>query len=217
MGTICAERKGDKTYYVYRESYRVKINPQDRGKSRGSGKSTVRTRAVYLGSAEKILEGLEKTREPVQVVVRRFGLVAAAYQTALEIGLPQILMKRIPGDAGKVARWIYFFVCIINRLDNATSKNKMSQWLKKTMLPELLSLDPRKFTGRNFWYVADCLLPEKELKRTRESPRETDDLFMGMIYSKTDAKRRITDRSGVQEKLWNAFNLGNVEQNLLIH
>ena len=62
MGTICAAREGNSTYYVYRETYRVKVNPEDQGKKRGSGKSTVRTRAVYLGTAEKILNLVQEKR-----------------------------------------------------------------------------------------------------------------------------------------------------------
>jgi len=179
MGSICAERKGKGTYYVYRESYRVKVNPTDKGKTKGSGKSKVLTRAIYLGTAEKILKSFEQTREPVSVSLRGFGLVSAAYRTASEIGLQEILMKHIPGNRGKLPRWMYFFVCIINRLDDATSKNKMSGWLKKTVLPELLGVDPRGLTGRNFWQVTEDVLPEKELKDRRGSLGSSDDPFMG--------------------------------------
>ena len=102
MGTICAERKGTNVYYVYRESYREKIEREDSGKTRGSGKSRVRTRAVYLGTAEKILNAMERTREPVSVRLRRFGLVAAAYQTSTEIGMQDILMRHMSGSRAGV-------------------------------------------------------------------------------------------------------------------
>jgi hypothetical protein len=96
MGSICARKQGGKVYYVYQETYRVKINHEDAGKKRGSGKSKVVTLAVYLGSAEKILCCLEKRKEPIEVSVRQFGLVASAYRTACEIGLPDILKKNLP-------------------------------------------------------------------------------------------------------------------------
>jgi transposase len=180
VGTICAERKGNKVYYVYRESYREKIDPRGTGKVRGSGKSRVRTRAVYLGSAEKILEVFREKREPVSVKLRRFGLVAAAYQTAAEIGLQDILMKHMPGRRANIPHWVYFFTCIINRLDNATSKNKMSAWLKKTILPELLGIDPAGLSGKNYWYAADYQLSESELREKRESAPPSDDPFAGV-------------------------------------
>lgn len=179
MGTICAERKGNNVYYVYRESFRQKVDPGAEGKVRGSGRSQVRTRAVYLGTAEKIVRALEQTQEPVSVRLRRFGLVAAAYQTASEIGLPSILMKHISGARGNVPHWICFLVCIINRLDNATSKNKMSGWLKKTVLPELLGINPAALSGKNCWYAADDQLSEKELKEKRKSG-SVDDPFSGL-------------------------------------
>ena len=114
MGSICARKRGDKTYYVYQEAYRVKLDPSSQGKRKGSGKSAVRTKATYLGTAESIVKRLSETREPLAVSSRQFGLVAAAYQTAHEIGLPDILMRYIPGDRGGIARWIYYLVSIIN-------------------------------------------------------------------------------------------------------
>lgn len=180
MGAIYARRRGDKTYYVYQEAYRVKLDPSTHGKEKGSGKSAVRTRATYLGTAESILERLKETKAPLSVSSQPFGLVAAAYQTAQEIGLTDILIKHIPGDRGGVARWIYFFVSIINRLDNATSKNRMSRWLDHTILPQLLQIDPQKLTGKNFWYAADDIVSETGLRGKRASSSLADDPLIGL-------------------------------------
>ena len=38
-----------------------------------------------------------------------------------------------------------------------------------------------------------------------------------MVYSSKDARRKITERSAVQEKLWKTFNLQEIQQMLLIH
>lgn len=180
MGTICAAREGNNTYYVYRETYRVKVNPEDQGKKRGSGKSIVRTRAVYLGTAEKILNLVQEKREPLDITLREFGLVAAAYQTAREIGLQEILTKRIPGQRGGVPRWIYFFLTIVNRLDHATSKNRMNQWIQHTILPGLMGVDASRINGKNFWYSADDVLSEKELRGKRQFAHPPDDPFTGL-------------------------------------
>ena len=54
---------------------------------------------------------------------------------------------------------------IINRLDSATSKEKMSGWLKKTILPELLNIKVQNFTGKKFRPVRldfDIILSELE-------------------------------------------------------
>ncbi len=180
MGAITKRKEGNNTYYVYQETYRVKVDPKHSGKIKGSGKSRVKTRAIYLGTADKIFQRLKENREPISIKTRHFGLIAAAYQTAGEIGLPEILRKHIPGSRGRVPRWIYFLVTILNRLDHATSKNKMSAWLKRTPLPELLGFDPHKLSGKNFWYAADDVLSESELKARREQEKTADDLFAGL-------------------------------------
>ena len=180
MGVITKRTSGKNVYYVYQESYRVKISSNDSGKKRGSGKSKVCSKTVYLGSAEKILELFQGNEAPITVQVRNFGLIGAAYQTAIEINLPQIFMKHISGEKCQVPRWIYFFVTIINRMDNATSKNKMSKWLKSTILPDLLHFDHSKMTSKNFWYVSDDLVSEKELIEKREQELISEELFSGL-------------------------------------
>ena len=180
MGAIIKRTRGNSTHYIYQESYRVKVNRGDRGKTRGTGKSRVRTKAVYLGTAENILERLEQSKDPVSVTTREFGLVAAAYQTAKAVGLQEILIKSLPGQRGGIPLWIYFFVAIVNRLENATSKNKMSRWLQKTILPELCEIDPTKMTGKNFWFAADDVVSEKELRSNRDAESLSDNLFAGL-------------------------------------
>lgn len=179
MGTIIPKKQGNSTYYVYYETHREKINPEDSGKTRGTGKSKVRTRSIHLGSAEKILNSLQQKRKPIRVQTRHFGLIAAAYQTSYEIELPQIFMKHLQGVRCGVPLWIYFFVTIINRLDHATSKNKMYEWLKKTILPELMRFDPKKLTGKNFWYAANDVLSENELRKRRKNG-DGDEVFAGI-------------------------------------
>ena len=38
-----------------------------------------------------------------------------------------------------------------------------------------------------------------------------------MAYSTTDVRTKITDRSTVQNKLWEVLNLGEVQQRLSLH
>ncbi len=38
-----------------------------------------------------------------------------------------------------------------------------------------------------------------------------------MVYSPTGAKRKITDRSGVQKELWKVFKLNDIEHRLALH
>jgi len=180
MGSIIKRTRGNSTHYTYQESYRVKVNRADRGKTRGTGKSKVCTRAIYLGTAENIVEALSQNKEPMSVVTRRFGMVAAAFQSARAIGMPEVLMKHLSGERGGIPLWLYFFVTIVNRLDSATSKNRMSQWLQKTILPDLLDFEAAKMTGKNFWLAADDVVSEKELRGKRNAEAVSDDLFAGL-------------------------------------
>jgi transposase len=190
MGYIVKKEKRNGIYYAYQESFRVKLNACDTGKTRGSGRSKVCTRSIHLGSAESILNRLQESPEPVSVTARGFGLAAAAYQTAREIGLQEVLMTHLPGKRAGVPLWIYFLVSIINRLDLATSKNKMGEWLEQTILPELLGFDSRVMSSKNFWYAADGVLSEKEQITRRDSRRILDDPFVGLredVFSKIEA------------------------------
>lgn len=154
MGYLVKKLKSNGVYYAYQESFRVKVDASKTGKARGSGKSRVRTRSIHLGSAESIVNRLRQTREPVSVSARSFGLVSAAYQTAGEIGLQDILQKHLGGQRAGVPLWMYFFVSIVNRLDHAASKNKMREWLDHTILPELLGFDAQAMSSKNFWLFA---------------------------------------------------------------
>ena len=191
MGTITLRKQGQRSYYIYQESYRQKVNPDDNGKRRGSGKSQVRTRAIYLGSAETILHCVQAKRQPLEVKVRHFGLLAAAYQTAQRLGLVELLIKHLPGERGGVPCWLYFFVTVLNRLDQATSKNKMSDWLKKTILPDLLGFDEKTLTSKNFWYVTDAIICEQALREKREKNGAEEELFAGLddsVFSAIEAE-----------------------------
>lgn len=170
-----------KVYYYAQRSYREKVRPQDKEKTRGSGKSRVRSETIYLGSAESIVRRLQQTRRPLEVRHRQFGFVVAAYQSAVEIGLVELLQKHIPGKRYGIPRWLYFLLPILNRLQAATSKQRMGQWAETTVLPSLLEFDPKRLDSRSFWYATDDVVSESELRRRRkENPALGEDLFVGI-------------------------------------
>ena len=107
--------------------------------------------------------------------------MAAIYQTAVEIGLVSLLRQHIPGERFGVPRWLYFLLPIINRLQHATSKQRMGAWAETTILPDLLDFDPKRLSSKTFWYVTDDVISEKELReRRRTQPELTEDLFVGL-------------------------------------
>jgi transposase len=172
---------GGKIYYYAQRSRREKIDPTRKGKTKGSGKSRVRSDTIYLGSAESIVQRLEATRQPVAVHHREFGFVAAVYQTAVEIGLVDLLKTHISGQRYGVPRWLYFMLPIINRLQHATSKERMGKWAEGTVLPELLGFEAKRLCSKSFWYATDDVINEKELKQRRKEHAElNDELFVGL-------------------------------------
>lgn len=184
------------TYYYAQRSCREKLDPTARGKTKGSGKSRVRSKMIYLGSAEEIVAAMTRTRAPVEVRHRAFGMVAAAYQTAAEVGLVDALQRHVAGDRFGTPRWLYFLLPILNRLSRATSKARMGDWAADTVLPTLLGFDAKRFNSQTFWYVTDDVISERELKeRRRDHPDLDDALFVGL----DDATFRAMEEAVLRE------------------
>ena len=180
-GKIYPKKINGKTYYYLQTTYREKINPDDVGKTRGSGKSKVKTKTIYLGTAETIKRKLSTIKEPIEIKHKELGLVGAAFTTAQEIGLIDILKNNIQGKRYGIENWKYFLLAIINRIDHATSKEKMGAWASKTILPELLDFDATRLNSKSFWYATDDVVSEKELNdRREEDPAIEEEIMTGI-------------------------------------
>ncbi len=182
-----------KPYYYLQSSYREKIDPEKSGKTKGSGKSKVYTKTIYLGSAARIKKKLSSIKEPTQVKSIHFGFVAAVYKTAEETGLIDLLKQKISGSRYGIANWKYFLIAIINRLQHATSKEKMGDWAAGTVLPELLWFDPKKLNSKSFWYATDDAISEAALQNTRNNNKEDEDdiLFKPITKHSQVSNRRL--------------------------
>lgn len=170
-----------KVYYYLHETFRQKIDPKHSGRTRGSGKSRVVTRATYLGTEEAIIQRLQQTAAPLEVRHRQCGWVAAVYQVAEKIGLLALLQKHLAGQRFGIPRWIYFFLAIANRLDQPTSKAKIREWVETTLLPDLLAFPINALSSQSFWYATDDVLSEKALRQKRtQHPELGDQLLTGL-------------------------------------
>ena len=178
---IYPKKINGKTYYYLQTTYREKINAGDTGKSKGSGKSKVKTKSIYLGSALEIKKKLSILKEPLEIKYKEFGLVGAVYNIAEEIGLIESLKNNIKGKRHGIENWKYFLLAIINRIDNSTSKEKMGKWAEKTILPNILKINPKKLNSKSFWYATDDVISEKELSNNRhKNPEITEGLKTGI-------------------------------------
>jgi transposase len=168
-----------KAYYYLQKSYRIKIDSNDKGKTKGSGKSRVYSKTTYLGTAESIKTQLLTIKEPIEIKNRHFGFVAALLSVAEEIGLVELLKEHIKGNRHGIENWKYFLLAIINRLQHATSKEKMGEWASHTVLPDLLKFNSKELNSKSFWYATDDVISEKKLKAEREKVLK-DDVFTGI-------------------------------------
>jgi transposase len=161
-------------YYYLQHSYRSKDHKTGRGK--------VKTRSVYLGKADNILERLNQSKRPLEVEHKEFGFVAALVQVSRDIGLIELLKERFKGERFGVPRWLYFYLTIINRLQHATSKEQMGTWTEKTILPELFDFDTRALNSQSFWYATEDVVSEAELQAVRAAKSVLGDaLTTGVI------------------------------------
>lgn len=148
-------------YYYLQHSYRAK-DPKGRS-------SKVKTQSTYLGTAANVLERLSKTKRPLEVENKEFGFIAALVQVSNDIGLFGLLQEHLAGERFGLPRWLYFYLTIINRLQHATSKEQMGAWVKKTILPQLFQFDADVLSGKSFWYAADDVISEADLRAVREA------------------------------------------------
>jgi len=179
------------------------VNIQSNKENGKTKRSKVATESVYLGSAQSIVDKFKTSTKPIEARHRDFGFVAAVYQTAVTIGLVDLLKDHIPGQRFGTPRWLYFMLPIINRLQQATSKQRIGRWTKGTILPDLLDFDPAKLNSKTFWYVTDDVISERELRERREENPELDDeLFVGL-----DDAVFVQIENKLTEKLKESFGL----------
>src|SRR3972149_908842 len=90
--TIFPEIKKGKRYYYAGTTYRIKIDPSNSGKIRGSGKSKVITEKIYLGTAFDILNKLFNAKKSSQKIRPK------------ELGLPMAILKLAKERGEKINR-----------------------------------------------------------------------------------------------------------------
>lgn len=154
--------------YYYHETYRVKVSSSQKGKRPGSGKSKVKSRDIYLGTASQVLRKLQQGQRPQEVEKKEFGLVCAALRVAEEIGLVEVIDANVPKRRQGLTVGQYILIGVLNKITSPTSRNGIKDWIKRTVLPERLGIDPDLLTSQNFWDHFDLIMSEKELKHNKE-------------------------------------------------
>jgi len=181
-----------KPIYSYHETWRVKIDPNAKGKGPGSGKSKVVSRDIYLGSAEDILRKCTEGVVPEEIEHRDFGLVCAALETATELGIVEAIDEVVPKRRQGLTVGQYMLIGILNRICEPRSRRGLKKWFERTVLPQKMGIDHKGLSSQNFWDHFDLILSEEEASRE-------DDLFSD------DAVLKIEE--AVWKRLMNRYNL----------
>lgn len=147
------------------------------------------TSQVYIGSPEKAaaLARGEASGE-VKLKVQEFGALWVADQVDKTIGLSDIVDKVIPRAARETGPTVgeYFLYCVMNRMVDPVSKNKLAQWYERTAVQQIRPVDIAELSSMRYWEKWDRV-SEKDLEQIateffsrvwgRESPRPDCLLF----------------------------------------
>jgi len=122
---------------------------------------------IYLGSPERVAgfaAGTEK--EPVNIKVEEFGALWLAQQMDQDIELANIIDHIVPRAARETGPSIgeYFLYCAWNRMIEAVSKNRLSQWYSRTAIQQIRPVDIVELTSQRYWEKWDRV-NEKDLKK----------------------------------------------------
>jgi len=109
---------------------------------------------TYIGSPARVLSlATGQAQEPIRLKVEEFGALWLAQQFSKDIDICNMVDTVIPpGDREKGPTiGEYFLYCIWNRMVEAVSKNKLSQWYKRTAIQHIRPVDLNELTSKRYW------------------------------------------------------------------
>ncbi len=134
------------TYYYYTEAKRINGKP-------------AKVQQVYSGSADQVFKKYTSTETPdppVKTSHIEFGLAAALYEEALELGLIPMINSYASFSTPSLDVGQYLVLAAIKRVCDPKSKNGIGAWYNKSMLPSLFTIPVNRATGQRFRDAMDC-------------------------------------------------------------
>lgn len=122
---------------------------------------------IYIGSPEKVAaltQGQES--EVVSFNVEQFGAIWLACQIDRDVDLCRIVDGIIPPVDRETGPSVgeYFLYCILNRMVQAVSKNKLASWYQSTAIQHIRPVDVDELTSKRYWEKWDRV-SEKDLQQ----------------------------------------------------
>jgi transposase len=132
---------------------------------------------IYIGSPEKVAaltQGQES--EVVSFNVEQFGAIWLACQIDRDVDLCRIVDGIIPPADRETGPSVgeYFLYCILNRMVQAVSKNKLASWYQSTAIQHIRPVDIDELTSKRYWEKWDRV-SEKDLQQIAKA-------FFGRIW-----------------------------------
>jgi transposase len=176
MAHFHIKKKKGRPYLYVREIARV------------DGKPKVVSQA-YIGSPAKVLSfATGQEQGPIKLKVEEFGALWLAHQINQDIDLCAIFDAVVPRADREKGPTIgeYFLYCIWNRMVEAVSKNKLTNWYKRTAIQHIRPVDVNELTSKRYWEKWD-----------RVSEFDTTNYYTFMAsHTQSDLARRGNNKAG---------------------
>lgn len=109
---------------------------------------------IYIGSPKKVAGLLSgKEADVISLKVEEFGSLWLAHQIDRDIDLCSIVDSVVPRAERETGPSVgeYFLYCVLNRMVQAVSKNKLADWFRKTAIQHIRPVDLDELTSKRYW------------------------------------------------------------------
>ena len=106
---------------------------------------------TYLGTADMLLQAVKEKPQPTVVRRKQFGLVCTALRICEKPGIAEAIDAVVPKRNQGHSVGTYIVIGILNKLTLPCSRAGISDWLRGTVLPDRMRLDPDLFSSANFF------------------------------------------------------------------
>lgn len=109
---------------------------------------------IYIGSPERVAAlASGKAGKSEKLKVEEFGALWVASQMDKDYDLVDIVDTVVPRGNREKGPTVgeYFLYAVLNRMVEAVSKNKLTQWYQKTAIQHIRPIDIKELTSQNYW------------------------------------------------------------------
>jgi transposase len=141
MAHFHVKKKNGRPYLYVREIARV------------GGKPKV-IHQIYIGPPDRVAAlAAGEPDEEFKLRVEEFGALWAANQMDLEIDLAGLVDGIVPPDPRDKGPSVgqYFLYCILNRMIEAQSKNRLPEWYRSTAIQQIRPVEIDELTSQRYW------------------------------------------------------------------